>query len=61
MLCIGTGIAYYNTSSFGYDNANLFTVGTESLRILDIEIKYEDVRRTIEFIKENTPDNFITI
>ena len=60
-LCVGTAVAYYNTSSFGYDNANIITVRDDSVQILDINIKYEDVKKTYEYIKEKTPDNFITI
>ena len=38
-----SAVAYYNTASLGYDNANLLTVTNESIRFFDITIKYEDI------------------
>ncbi len=63
VLCIsaGTAVAYYNTSSFGYDNANIITVTDDSLRIFDLYIEYEDLERAYDYVNEHTPDNFITI
>lgn len=43
VLLVGIAVAYYNTASLGYDNANLLTVTNESIRVFDITIKYEDV------------------
>lgn len=43
VLLVGIAVAYYNTASLGYDNANLLTVTNESIRLFDITIKYEDV------------------
>lgn len=43
VLLVGISVAYYNTASLGYDNANLLTVTNESIRFFDITIKYEDV------------------
>ena len=43
VLLVGIAVAYYNTASLGYDNANLLTVTNESIRIFDITIKYEDI------------------
>lgn len=43
VLLVGIAVAYYNTASLGYDNANLLTVSNESIRFFDITIKYEDV------------------
>ena len=43
VLLVGIAVAYYNTASLGYDNANLLTVTNESIRFFDITIKYEDV------------------
>lgn len=43
VLLVGIAVAYYNTASLGYDNANLFTVTNESIRFFDITIKYEDI------------------
>lgn len=60
-LAIGTAVAYYNTSSFGYDNANIISVTEESVKIFDFDIKYEDIEKSVEKIKENTPKNFISV
>lgn len=43
VLLVGIAVAYYNTASLGYDNANLLTVTNESIRFFDITIKYEDI------------------
>ena len=43
VLMVGIAVAYYNTASLGYDNANLLTVTNESIRFFDITIKYEDI------------------
>ena len=43
VLLEGIAVAYYNTASLGYDNANLLTVTNESIRFFDITIKYEDI------------------
>lgn len=43
VLLVGIAVAYYNTASLGYDNANLLKVTNESIRFFDITIKYEDV------------------
>ena len=43
VLLVGIAVAYYNTASLGYENANLLTVTNESIRFFDITIKYEDI------------------
>lgn len=43
VLLVGIAVAYYNTASLGYDNANLLTVTNESIRFFDITIKYEEI------------------
>ena len=43
VLLVGIAVAYYNTASLGYDNANLLTVTNESIRFFYITIKYEDI------------------
>lgn len=43
VLLVGIAVAYYNTASLGYDNANLLTVTNESIRFFDITIKYENI------------------
>lgn len=61
VLLIGISVAYYNTSSFGYDDANIISINNEELRILDLNINYKEIEEKFEKIKNNIPDNFITI
>lgn len=60
-LVVGVCIAYYNTSSLGYDNANLISYNNEEIYILDFNIKYKDIKHKIEEIKKITPNQNITI
>lgn len=60
-LLIGISVAYYNTSSFGYDNANIVSFDNEEIRVLDFKIKYREIEEKFEKLKENVPDDFITI
>lgn len=60
-LAVGTAVAYYNTSSFGYDNANIISVTEESVKIFDFDIRYEDLEKSAKKIKEITPKTFISI
>ncbi|MFR5876852.1 MAG: hypothetical protein ACLUFN_10220 [Eubacterium sp.] len=61
VLLIGISVAYYNTSSFGYDDANIISINNEEIRILDLNINYKEIEEDFEKIKNNVPDNFITI
>lgn len=49
VLLVGIAVAYYNTASLGYDNANILTYNDEFIRLFDITIKFEDV---INFLKK---------
>jgi TPP-dependent 2-oxoacid decarboxylase len=60
-LLIGTAVAYYNTSSFGYDDANIISFNNEEVKIFDFDIKYDDVKDKIEKVKQTVPETFITI
>lgn len=60
-LAIGVVIAYYNTSSLGYDNANIISFNNEEINILDYNIKYDDIKNKIEKLKKYTPKDNITI
>jgi uncharacterized membrane protein len=60
-LIIGISVAYYNTSSFGYDDANIICVTDEEIRILDLTINYKEIERNFEKVKEKMPNDFITI
>lgn len=60
-LCIGTTVAYYNTASLGYDNANIVSFDEEQIKILDFDIKYEEIEQVKEKISKYFPKDFITI
>ena len=60
-LLIGITIAYYNTASLGYDNANIFTLYNDSLKIFDIVINFEDISKIISILKRIVPKVFISI
>lgn len=60
-LLIGITIAYYNTSSLGYDNANIFTLYNDSVKIFDIVINFEDISKIISILKRIVPKVFISI
>ena len=61
VLSIGLAVAYYNTSSLGYDNANIISFNNEEVVVFDINIKYDDVKNKIEKIKQIVPDKYVTI
>lgn len=60
-LVIGITIAYYNTASLGYDNANIFTLYNDSVKIFDIVINFEDISKIISILKRIVPKVFISI
>lgn len=50
VLAVGLAVAYYNTASLGYDNANLLSYNSKGIRIFDITIIFQDVAEKIEQI-----------
>ena len=60
-LLIGITIAYYNTASLGYDNANIFTLYNDSVKIFDIVINFEDISKIVSILKRIVPKVFISI
>lgn len=60
-LLIGITVAYYNTASLGYDNANIFTLYNNSVKIFDIVINFEDISKIISILKRIVPKVFISI
>lgn len=60
-LLIGITVAYYNTASLGYDNANIFTLYNDSVKIFDIVINFEDISKIISSLKRIVPKVFISI
>lgn len=51
LLLIGIIIAYYNTASLGYDNANIISFNNEEIRLFDYVIKYKDISYFIHLLK----------
>lgn len=51
LLLAGVTIAYYNTASFGYDNANVLSVDYDSINVFALEIKFQTVSDIISFLK----------
>lgn len=60
-LLVGITVAYYNTASLGYDNANIFTYTRDGIRIFDIFINFEEISKIISFLERIVPKVFITI
>lgn len=60
-LLIGITVAYYNTASFGYDNANIFTLYNDRVRVFDIVINFEDISKFFSILKKIVPKVFISI
>ncbi len=60
-LLVGITVAYYNTASLGYDNANIFTYTCDGIRIFDIFINFEEISKIISFLERIVPKVFITI
>lgn len=60
-LIIGIIVAYYNTASLGYDNANIISFNNEEIRVFAYNIKYSQIHYIIEIIKKFLPSILITI
>ena len=54
-------VAYYNTSSLGYDNANILYIDNDIIRIFDMTIQYKKIQNKIEKIKKDIDKFSITI
>lgn len=61
VLLIGIAVAYYNTASFGYDNANILSYNKDSVRLFDILIIFDDILEIIERLFSFVPKDLITI
>lgn len=61
ILSLGIGVAYYNTSTLGYDKANIISFDEEKVNIFDYEIRYKDIKKAEEKIKDLLHDDFIVI
>ena len=60
-LAAGTVIVYYNTSSLGYDDTNLFSVNGEVITVMDIDINYKRIKQSIDKVRKNIIYKPITI
>lgn len=60
-LFVGVVVAYYNTASFGYDNANLFSYDTTAVYFLFFDIKFEKIFKIIQYLYDFVPKVFMTI
>lgn len=60
-LMLGTAVAYYNTCSLGYDNANIVSFNSEEVKIFDYNIKFSEIEEIKDKISKYIPKDFITI
>lgn len=60
-LMLGTAVAYYNTCSLGYDNANIVSFNSEEIKIFDYNIKFSEIEEIKDKISKYIPKDFITI
>lgn len=60
-LMLGTAVAYYNTCSLGYDNANIVSFNSEEVKIFDYNIKFSEIEEIRDKISKYIPKDFITI
>ncbi len=61
VFIIGIIIAYYNTSSLGYDNANILSFNNEGIYVFDMSVRYSDIAYFINIIKKFIPKYSIAI
>lgn len=61
ILLVGIAVAYYNTASLGYDEANLFSYDDVAIYIFDFEIEKQKIFEIIQIMKDFVPKVFITI
>lgn len=59
VLIIGLIVAYYNTASLGYDNANILSIYDDKIKIFDINIYYTYIHYIYSYLKQAlTPITF---
>lgn len=57
MLIGGTGIAYYNTKRFGFDeNAKIISRDNEKFSFMDFDFYYEDIEQYMDKLSEFAPN-----
>lgn len=61
VLVAGVCVAYYNTSSLGYDNNNIIVINNNEIKLLDYNIKYKDIKDKVDKLENALPSQYITI
>lgn len=61
-LSAGVAVAYYNTKTIGFDSeAKIFSRDDDKISVLDFDIYYENIEKTMDSISSFLPENVITI
>lgn len=60
-LLAGITTAYYNTSSIGYDNANIISISNDEIKLFDIDINYKKIKNKMDKLQKELPEQYITI
>jgi hypothetical protein len=61
VFLIGINIAYYNTSSLVREKVNFISFDNESVKVYETDIRYDDVKKHLEKLKNSFPSEYITI
>jgi hypothetical protein len=62
VLCVGVGVAYYNTRTYGFDeNAKVINKDDDKISIMDFDIYYEDIKHIIDKADDIVPEEHNTM
>lgn len=62
ILIGGVSLAYYNTRTMGFDeDAAVIVYYDESIKIMDFEIEYQEVKDFLEKVNDYIPENPVTV
>lgn len=62
ILCLGVGIAYYNTRAYGFDeDIKVISGDDEKITILDYDIYYSDIDNIVKKAKRLVPNQHNTM
>lgn len=62
VFCVGVGVAYYNTRSFGFaDGVKIISADKEKFSILDFDIYYQDIDAALEKARKNLPQRHYAV
>ena len=57
IFCVGIGVAYYNTKSFGFeDDVKIVERDDEKIKILDFNIYYDDIDSAFNKARKFVPE-----